>query len=187
MRRYEGPIKPEMEFQHAEDSRLIWTRVPPGTVNEELARTYWRPVRPTTPEGWALFLPDGLLPDTGSKVAKVGEIWATTYDGVRLVSRRAVDGPASTVRICALTREWTTHAWLCEEHRAAREAKGWRIFLVDSPAVFLEAAFTGRCDDCPPPRQPKKVAFAPTRAESRVGGAAAQGRAPMTDLWSAPG
>ena len=90
---------------------------------------------------------------------------------------------ATTVRICALTREWTTFAWLCEKHRGVRERGGWRIFLLDTPEAFHGRVFIGACQDCPAPPQPPAVDFVPTLSAATLPGrASAPTAGPMADL-----
>ena len=42
--------------------------------------------------------------------------------------------------ICELSKEWTTHAWLCELHIERRIAKGWK--------VVRKGTVEHGCDDC---------------------------------------
>jgi len=102
------------------------------------------------------------------------------------------------VRICGLTREWTTYAWLCASCREARFARGWKVALFDTPSAYEGRVFTGLCQDCPAPAQPAAVDFVATPREPRPddlpppfvpmkrkgkGLGATPARSPMAELW----
>ena len=99
MERYEGPVRPRMKFYPSKSKREVRTiaAVDPnhkypvrwdqgGGDAESTFRTDRILVRPETPEDWALFLPDGPLPDRGPQTAKVGEVWAATWKSSGLTS-----------------------------------------------------------------------------------------------------
>lgn len=50
--------------------------------------------------------------------------------------------------IVELSKEWTTHAWLCELHIERRIAKGWK--------VVRKGTVEHGCDDCAELRQEDK-------------------------------
>ncbi len=103
---YTGPLKAGMLMRARKGDATLLVEERHIVHGEAQLRDMWLPVRPATPEGWALFVPDGPLPDTGKKDLKVGDVvaWGTdSWSGVAVVTgiRPQTYSPRALTKILA--------------------------------------------------------------------------------------
>lgn len=144
-RRYERQVKPGMQFTDGDrtisatgkDDDYLHYVIPGqsgnGSMSLELFWSNFHPVRPTTPEGWALFLPDDPLPDTGQKDFKPGQVWAVP-DCTRSITFAARSISAASRSESSIT-SWARRSPISRTSRA---------FSRSSAAVIGFAAVTER-------------------------------------------
>lgn len=162
MKRYNGPIKAGMRVicnPASASAPILWTvsKFDPaalfpvfyehgdadrGDDSEETFRKVRQPVRPTTADGWRLFLPDAPLADSGAKTFLVGQVYALTWKEYRVVFE-VVDDPDERMILASADERFHMPGRAIALRYNDPDARH-TVLLFDAPAVPAPAPQVGR-------------------------------------------